>query len=149
MNRAAETGEYPEELVIGILSALPKPGKTKGPCESLRPIILLCILRKILTICLIRRCWERIKTIIPIEQAAYQSGRSTTEQVFSIKILAGKAIASNDFKLYLLLIDLSKAFDTVDRNTLFLLLEEILNEDEMHLIYILTAEPKIKVKVGK
>ena len=30
-----------------------------------------------------------------------------------------------------------------------MLLEEILNEDEMHLIYILTAEPKIKVKVGK
>ena len=40
----------PEEIVTGLLSALPKPGKARGPPENLRPIILLSILRKILTI---------------------------------------------------------------------------------------------------
>ena len=149
LTKTAETGEYPEELITGILSALPKPGKPKGPCENLRPIILLCILRKILTICLMQRCWERIKEKIPIDQAAYQPGRSTTEHVFSIKILAEKAITSNDFTLYLFLIDMTKAFDTVDRSKLLSILEEFLNEDEMHLIFILTAKPKLKVKVGK
>ena len=39
-NKAAEAGDYPEEIVTGILAALQKPGKPKGPCESLRPIIL-------------------------------------------------------------------------------------------------------------
>ena len=96
-----------------------------------------------------QRCWERIKEKIPIDQAAYQPGRSATEHVFSIKILAEKAITSNDFTLYLLLIDMSKAFDTVDRSKLLSILEEFLNEDEMHLLFILTAKPKLKVKVGK
>ena len=149
LNIAAETGEYPEELDIGILSALPKPGKPKGPCENLRPIILLCTLRKILTICLMDRCWTRIKHELPIDQAAYQPGRSTTEQVFSIKVLAEKAITSNDFEIHLLLIDMSKAFDTVNRNKLFTILEQFLDEDEMHLVYLLTSDPKLMVRVGK
>ena len=41
LNHAAKTDEYPEELVTGLLAALPKPGKKKGPCENLRPIFLV------------------------------------------------------------------------------------------------------------
>ena len=59
-----------------------KPGKKKGPPGNLRPIILLSVLRNLLTICLMRRTWDRLKTRIPLDQAAYQEGRSTTEQVF-------------------------------------------------------------------
>ena len=40
-NTTAETGEFPEELVAGVLTPLQKPGKAKGPPENLRPIILL------------------------------------------------------------------------------------------------------------
>ena len=96
LNKTAETGIYPDELNTGILSPLPKPNKTKGPRENLRPIMLLSIIRKILTICLIRRTWERIQTKIGKDQAAYQAGRSTTEQVFAIKILAEKAITTSN-----------------------------------------------------
>ena len=52
---------------------LPKPGKKRGPPANLWPIILLSILRKILTICLLRRVWDRLKDQIPLSQAAYQS----------------------------------------------------------------------------
>ena len=93
-NKVAETGEPVTELVLGLLRPLQKPGKSKGPPESLRPIILLSVLRKILTICLIDRTWDCLKQHIPPDQAAYQPGRGTTEQVFAIKILAGKAIIS-------------------------------------------------------
>ena len=37
-NQTANTGEYPKELKQGIITALQKPGKTKGPVENLRPI---------------------------------------------------------------------------------------------------------------
>ena len=62
---------------------------------------------------------DRFLNFIPIEQAAYQHGRSTTEQVFTIKMLAEKAINASDYTIYLLLLDMSKAFDTVDRKQLF------------------------------
>ena len=147
-NKVAETGEPVTELVLGLLRPLQKPGKAKGPPENLRPIILLFVLRKILTICLIDRTWDCLKQHIPPDQAAYQPGRGTTEQVFAIKILAEKAIISQDYNIYLLLLDMSKAFDTVNRKILFEELQEILDEDEMYLISVLNNRPKIQVKIG-
>ena len=148
-NYIAKKGEDVIELKLGLLRPLPKPGKTKGPVENLRPIILLSVLRNVMTICLIERTWDRLKHHIPPDQSAYQPGRGTTEQVFTIKLLAEKAIISEDYTVHLLLLDMSKAFDTVNRKTLFEDLEDVLEEDELHLISILTNRPQIKVKIGK
>ena len=46
------------------------------------------------------------------------------------------------------LLDMSKAFDTVDRKTLFENLEKILLPEELHLFSIITRNPSIKVKVN-
>ena len=148
LNETAETGECPSEIRTGILRPLPKSDKPPGPPANLRPIILLSVLRKILAICLIRRCWDRLSTEIPLEQAAYQPGRSTTEQVFAVKVLAEKAITSSDFNIYLLLLDMSKAFDTVNREMLLDDLSSILQEDEMHLFHLLINDVNIYVKVN-
>ena len=99
-----------------------------------------------MTICLIERTWERIQKHIPADQAAYQPGRGTTEQVFAINILAEKAIISQDYRIQLLLLDMS---DTVNRKTLFEELQEVLEEDEMHLISIFTNRPKVQVKINE
>ena len=148
LNETAKTGNFPKELRIGILTPLPKPGKKQGPPSNLRPIILLSILRKILAICVINRCWEKMSREIPRDQAAYQAGRSTTEQVFAIKILAEKAITSSNYKLYLLLLDMSKAFDTVNRAKLLKDLEGILEPDELHLMHILINSVELYVKIN-
>ena len=95
LNTIAETGEYPKEIKLGQLTPLQKPGKPKGPPENLRPVILLSTLRKILAICLIKRISNRLhEKIIPVTQTAYTSNRSTTELVFTFKVLAEKAITS-------------------------------------------------------
>ena len=148
-NEIAEKGNDVEELIIGILNPLQKPNKKQGPPAHLRPIILLSILRKILTICVMNRIWNRLSTNISAEQAAYQGGRSTTEQVFAIKQLIDKTLNSKNYEIYLLLLDMSKAFDTVNRNILFSRLETILENDELHLLYILTMNPKLKVRVDE
>ena len=147
-NEVAEHGTEITELTLGMMTPLQKPGKKRGPPGNIRPIILLSVLRKILTICMLRRIWNRIEKQISIDQAAYQSGRGITEQVFSIKILAEKAVTSSNYELYLLLIDMSKAFDMVNRKILFEHLENTLEVDELHIMGILTNEPKLKVKIG-
>ena len=58
----SETGDYPEEVRRGILTPFAKSPK-KDERVNVRPIILLSVLRKIITITLIDRCWERIKII--------------------------------------------------------------------------------------
>ena len=144
----AETVNYPEEVKIGMLVPLQKPGKPKSPSSSLRPIILLSMLRNILAICLLRRISNKINDEITITQAAYHSGRSTTEQIFTMKILADKAITSTYYSAQMLLMYMPKAFDTVHRHHILLEdLRSILDADELHLIKILIEDVTIAAKI--
>ena len=124
-------GEYPIKITQGLLCPIQKPGKI------IRPIILLSILRKILAICLMERIGEHIDNEIPPSQAAYRKGRSTTEHVFSTKLIIERTITSHSETIYLMLHDMSKAFDTINRSTLINELKTILENDEIHLIKLL------------
>lgn len=149
LNNIAKTGDHPKEINTGLLNPLQKSGKKNGPCENLRPIILLSILRKILAICLLDRFIARILRQLPSSQAAYQIYRSRTEQIFTLRLLIDKALTSQDYDLYILLTDMSKAFDMVKRNLLIEDLKEILEEDELHMMKILIDDVKYSIKLGK
>ena len=83
----ASSGDHPTEIIQGLLCPIQNSGKTIGPPNNLRPIILLSVLRKILAFCLMERIGERIDNEIPPTQAACRKGRSTTEHVFSTKLV--------------------------------------------------------------
>ena len=144
-NTTAATGNVPSSLIHGLLLPIPKHGKPKGPPANLRPIIFLSILRKILTIALLQRISDRLSSRIPKAQAAYQRARGTTEQVLALKLVIEKAITTTDYDLYILLLDMSQAFDTVNRKILLQELEKVLQPDEIHLLGILTNRPLITV----
>ena len=147
-NDVAKEEDSVIELKLGLLRPLQKPGKSKGPVANLRHINPTLRHKKDHDDMLNRKEVEPAETTQPPDQAAYQPGRGTTEQVFTIKLLTEKAIISEDYSIHLLLLDMSKAFDTINRKTLFEELEYVLEEDEMHLISILTNRPQIKVKIG-
>ena len=147
INNIAVTGDNPKEVAEGVLAALQKPGKKKGPLDNLRPIMLLSMLRKIIANCLRERIMHRIDAATPISQAAYRKGRSTTEHVFATKTMAEKSTSSTNHTTHLLMLDMSKAFDTVDRTKLLQDLNEVLEDDELHLISIL-LNTKITVRCG-
>ena len=135
-NSTSETGQYPEDVRRGILKSLAEPPK-KDERVNVRSIILLSVLRKVITITLINRCWESIKDHIPLSQSAYQKGGSTIEQVFTVKILAEKAITSEKYDIFLLILDMSKAFDTVNCSKLMEILKTILTPSEPYIICLL------------
>ena len=147
-NEIAKTGECPKEIKAGILTPLVKDKNKQGPCKNLRPVILLTILRKILAISLIQRIGKKVEQHIPHSQAAYQKNRSTTEHVFTYKLLSEKAISSKSYTAHILLMDMSKAFDTMDREILMNLLRRIIEPDELHLVKILLEQVEYSVKVG-
>ena len=146
LNNMATTGEIPEDIQLGILDPIQKPGKKRGPITNLRPIMLMSILRKILAICLINRTYETISCYIPPSQAAYQPGRSTTENVFAIKLIIEQAISTLDSDVHLLLLDMSAAFDCVDRSKLLDDLGRILSDDILFLTAVLVNNTKVKVR---
>ena len=83
---------------------------------------------------------------IPLSQRAYQSGRSTTEQVFAIKTLAEKAITSKNCDIFLLLLDMPNTFDTVERKKLTNLLSSILTKCKLHIMDVLINDVILNVK---
>ena len=78
--------------------------------------------------------------MIPLSQAAYRKGRSTTEHVFAMKILCEKAMTSCDCSSHILLFDMTKAFDTTNREHLYRLLSDILDPDELSIMNILLKD---------
>ena len=69
--------------------------------------------------------------------------------MFAIKLLAEKAIICDNYEIHLLMLDMSKAFDTVDRTTLLKFLQEILDPDELFLINLLINDFEYQVRIGK
>jgi hypothetical protein len=147
-NEIAESGIVPNELTEGILIPLQKPGKAKGKLENLRPVILLNVIRKILAIVMVRRIFDRLDSNIPITQLAYRPDRSTTENVFSLRILIEKAISQSNSGIYILLLDMSKAFDSVNREVLLDDLKDIVNADELHILKILIKNTSLRIRNG-
>ena len=145
----AKTGNIPDEVIEGVLVPLPKPGYPQEPPANRRPIILLSILRKILVICMIKRIQGKIEHRIPLSQAACRACRSKTEHVFTCKILAEKVITWECYETTILLMDMSKAFDTVKRNNLMKLLETVLDPDDTCMMKILLRDVKLIIKIGK
>ena len=108
--------------------------KNKGDikcCDNHRGISLLCIAGKIYARILLNRLIRHIKSIrlIPESQCGFEAGRSTIDPCFALRQLQEKCwFHSRD--LYLLFIDLTKAFDTVNRDGLWALLKRIGCPDE-------------------
>ena len=122
------------EINQGVLTVIQKSGKPKGSIENLRPITLLSMLRKSLEICLAKRMIYKLDAEIPPSQAMYRQERSTNKHVFATKISAEKATTSKHYKMHLLMLDMSKASDTVDRAIPWKNLKAILNPNKLHLI---------------
>ena len=84
-NETASTGIFPKELILGIITAIQKSRKKKGPIENLKPTTLLSVLRKILDTCMMKRIGVKMNKEIPISQAAYCKGRSTRNMSLPVR----------------------------------------------------------------
>ena len=92
-------------------------GKTAGPKadpNSYRGISLLNIASRILSDILLNRLSPRIDRRLHDSQNGFRKGRSTEDAIFSIRRITEEARAKNRL-LYLVYIDLQKAYDRIPR----------------------------------
>ena len=92
--------------------AIPKPNKPLNDAKSYRPISLLCIPYKILETLIYTRIERVIDPLLPREQAVFQRGRSTVDQV-ALMIPEIKDCFSAKKKAGAVFVDLTAAYDTV------------------------------------
>jgi hypothetical protein len=146
LNKAMPQGEN-LDLGLAKLVTLPKPGKPMGPVKNIRPIALLSLLRKILSLITLGRIRYAIDKYLSHSQAAFRQGRSCAYIVWAHRWLTAKALRYKVL-IRILGLDMSRAFDTIDRSKLLTILECIpgMPRDAGRLIRVLLADTSLQVE---
>ena len=113
--------KIPDRWRKGLIVKLPKKGDLKN-CKNWRGITLLPVVSKVLERILIDRIKSGVDNRLRKEQAGYRPGRGTTNQVFILKNIIEQ---SHEWQssLYLNFIDFEKVFDSVYRDSLWVIMK--------------------------
>ena len=108
----------PQDWVDGILVSIFKGKESKSECDHSRNITLLEAVGKVLARLLLDRLMEYIcPKVIPETQCGFRSGRGAADMIYSARQIQEKCI-EQQIPLYQVFVDLTKAFDTVNREAL-------------------------------
>ncbi|WP_419584782.1 RNA-directed DNA polymerase, partial [Thiolapillus sp.] len=96
---------------------LPRKGNLQQ-CQNYQTICLISHPSKVMLKIILNRLKPQVEKIIAEEQAGFRAGKSTTEQIFNLRILCQKYLQHQQ-DLYHVSIDFKKAFDRVWRAALW------------------------------
>lgn len=117
------TESIPDDLRDALIVTIFKKGD-KTVCGNYRGISLLSIAGKILARILSQRLSHAAEDILPESQCGFRPGRGTVDMIFAARQIQEKCREQHQ-DLYMAFIDLTKAFDTVDRKSLWNILGKI------------------------
>ena len=103
-------------------------------CSNYRGIMLLSTPGKVLNRILLERMKEAVDPKLRDQQAGFRWNRSCADQIASLRIIVEQSLEWNS-PLYINFIDYEKAFDSVDRETMWKLLRHYIwspQEDSLH-----------------
>lgn len=114
--------KMPKEWREGLLVKIPKKGDLTN-CHNWRGITLLSIPSKVMTRVILNRIKTRIEKQLRKEQAGFRSNRSCIDQINTLRIIIEQF---NEYNagLCLLFVDFEKAFDSLERNTMWRALQK-------------------------
>ena len=104
-------GEWPTQWTQSLIITLPKKGKLQL-CQNYRTISFISHSSKVMLKVILNRLKPQAEEITAEEQAEFRAGRSTTEQICSLRIICEKYLQHQQ-NLYHAFIDFKKAFDRV------------------------------------
>ena len=119
-----KAGQVPQDFKDAVVVHIYKRKGDMTSCDNHRGISLLCIAGKVLARVILNRLITNVsETIVPESQCGFRAGRGTTDMVFAIRQLQEKCREQNK-ELHMVFVDLTKAFDTVNREGLWKILRK-------------------------
>jgi endonuclease/exonuclease/phosphatase family metal-dependent hydrolase len=120
--RIWDTEQLPEEWKDGVISPIYKKGD-KLDCENYRAITVLNAAYKVLSRIIFLRLSPLTNEFVGSYQAGFIEGRSTTDQIFTLRQILQKC-REYQVPTHHLFIDFKAAYDTIDRNELWNIMDE-------------------------
>jgi len=132
-NKLYDLSIFPEEWCKSVIVPLYKKGDKSNP-DNYRGISLLSTIGKLFSAILNRRMyeWAEEEEKICKEQAGFRRSYSTTDHIYTLISMAKKTVfGRRSGKMYVAFVDYKKAFDTVDREQLWQVLQKIQTSTKM------------------
>ena len=118
------SGEIPPDWRKGIILPFYKGKGSRKECKNYRGITLLSVPGKVFALVLLNRVKEKLLSIRRHEQSGFTPGRSTVDRISTLSNIIQSRKEFNR-SLWIAYVDLKSAFDSVDRQSLWLLLKSI------------------------
>ena len=118
-----------------------------GALSSLRPIVLLTTLRKVLSLVVLARISSNVNSYLSAGQSDFRHGRSTADIVFGYHWMAAKSQKYQEAME--IRIDMNRAFDTIRHDSLMHILETFLDDSELRMIRLLLADTTLEPRLAK
>ena len=115
-----EEEEVPADWREGYLIKIPKKGDLRN-CANYRGITLLSVPGKVFNRIILERMKDMVDPMLRDQQAGFRQNRSCLDQIATLRIIVEQSLEWNS-PLYVNFVDYEKAFDSVDRKTLWKLL---------------------------
>ena len=150
-NLVLRTGVVPSNWCVGVIIPLFKNKGSVKNVENYRGITLLSVIGKLFTLALNERLSKFLDNTAARgeEQIGFRPGYSTLYHIFVLHTLIGLYL-HNKKRLYCCFIDYSKAFDLIDRVTLWRKLMNVgIQGNVLRVIYNLYLNAKSCVKKGQ
>ena len=150
-NIVLKSGIVPDAWCMGAIIPLYKGKGSKDDLDNYRGITLLSCIGKLFTSLLNKRLTQFLENAGAIgpEQAGFRKGHSTNDHVFALHMLI-ELYKQKGKRIYAAFVDYRKAFDFVDRTSLWSkLLNQGINGNILKVIMNLYAKAKACVKTSK
>ena len=115
-----EEEEIPSDWKEGYIIKLPKKGDL-SKCSNYRGITLLSVPGKVFNRVILDRMKDTVDPYLRDQQAGFRKNRSCADQIATLRVIVEQSIEWKS-PLYVNFVDYEKAFDSVDRDTLWRLL---------------------------
>jgi len=132
-NKVLTTGTRPDSWRSTLFKMPPKTSKAKLPTEF-RPIACLMVLYKVFTYLVLGRLESNLESAQPEEQHGFRNDRRIEEHLSTASLVIEKTLMMN-IPIWIISVDLSKAFDRVAWPTLWQALGD--NGVSAHLVWVL------------
>ena len=142
-----KTQQWPQDWKRSVFISVPKKGNAKE-CSNYHTIAFISHTRKVMLKILQARLQQYMNCELPDVQAGFRKGRGTRDQIDNIRWIIKKARKFQK-NIYFCFIDYAKAFDCVDRNKLWKILQEMGILDHLTcLLRNLYADQEATVRTG-
>ena len=122
MKSAWEAGSIPSDWKDAVVVPIPKKGNLRD-CDNWRGISLLDVVGKVFARIIQERLQHIAEGILPESQCGFRRGRGCTDMIYAARQLVEKCCEHDD-SLFMLFIDLKKAYDSVPRSALWRVLDK-------------------------